>query len=142
MEAYVERMVEERSQLAERTKKLQMFLESSTFKKLTQPEQIRLYRQLDAMCLYLYILCERLEPLEFSDKVKPLESATTSLILGNPARSAGHSKTGSTAVHAKQVSKWIAEWSKETARPYQHTNAGWDESEVCAFVVWLAKKAW
>lgn len=61
MEPYQVRMLEEREELAEKVERLQKFNESTQFSTLEKGEQNRLRRQLDAMCLYLYILNERID---------------------------------------------------------------------------------
>lgn len=55
------RVVDESQQLLERLEKLRAFMGTNTFGALDQQEQLRLARQLDAMCDYARVLSERIE---------------------------------------------------------------------------------
>lgn len=126
MEDYRVRMMEEHAELAKKVSKLQAFIESNPlFPGLELLQRSRLRRQLEAMSLYLYILSERIN----LDRPKPLGTATSSAVLGEPARTAQKQD--------EQTSKWIAVWAKERENGLDTSNAGWDEEQVCDFVAWL-----
>jgi hypothetical protein len=60
MEAYQERVVEEREQLGAKIDKLGSFVSSDVFKTVDDAEQKRLRRQLTIMQQYLQVLNERI----------------------------------------------------------------------------------
>lgn len=66
MEPQQERVVKERDELLDKTEKLAVFIERSVIhKSLPEEEQSRLSRQLGVMKLYLAILDERIEALDY-----------------------------------------------------------------------------
>jgi len=64
MEAFQERVVQERINLDEKITKLNGFMRSSTFTSLDEYEQERLRRQYEAMITYSSILMERISHFE------------------------------------------------------------------------------
>lgn len=64
MEAFQERVIQERIDLGEKLIKLNGFMRSSTFTSLDEYEQERLRRQYEAMITYADILEERINRFE------------------------------------------------------------------------------
>ena len=60
MEAYQQRIVEEKNELCDRLLKLEFFIKGDKFSSLPLAEQSRLSRQRDAMTDYLHVLQERI----------------------------------------------------------------------------------
>lgn len=60
MEAYQERVVQERADLDEKWSKLGIFMGSPTFRGLPEAERSRLARQYEAMRQYAVVLDERI----------------------------------------------------------------------------------
>lgn len=62
MPDYQQRVIDERNNLAEKVEKLKVFLGSPPPRSTTVPlqEQVRMFRQLDYMKLYLQVLDERI----------------------------------------------------------------------------------
>lgn len=64
MEAYQQRVIEEKEQLDDRSVKLHAFIYSEKFNRLEQAEQWRMIRQLAAMQSYAAVLGERINAFQ------------------------------------------------------------------------------
>lgn len=64
MKGYEERMVEELDQLKERCNKLEEFLESETYDKMSDADQCLLLAQIQSMVGYYTFLDERVQRIE------------------------------------------------------------------------------
>ena len=60
---FIQRLIEEKDQLADRVTKLRAFTDSDGFKKLDVTDQYVLHEQLNHMNIYLSILVRRLDKL-------------------------------------------------------------------------------
>lgn len=58
---YLDRMVEEKSELLDKTQKLRDFMKTDTFKEFDNYYQFLMKRQLDGMVVYLDALSRRIE---------------------------------------------------------------------------------
>ena len=69
MEAYQERVVEEKAALAEKLEKLMEFQKAPPFYRLPPAEQRRLVRQTQIMQMYIDVLNERIEAFDLKPEV-------------------------------------------------------------------------
>ena len=60
---FIQRLIEEKDQLADRVTKLRAFTDTDGFKKLDVTDQYLLHEQLNHMNIYLSILVRRLDKL-------------------------------------------------------------------------------
>ena len=70
--AFIQRLIEEKDQLADRVNKLHAFTDTDGFKKLDVTDQYVLHEQLNHMNIYLSILVRRLDKLLGNTETKDI----------------------------------------------------------------------